>query len=110
MSLWLKLREVFFGSASVRGVTGKAAATTLIDQIVHGGLKSLPDEQLMALVGLLVTTPGMRTPLRGSVRFMDSVMRQWQKKRAISARQRQGILNILEKAYPHNLAAELRNL
>ena len=110
MSLWLKLREVFFGSASVRGITGKAAATNLIDQIVHGGLRSLADGQLMSLVELLVTTPAMRTPLRGSTRFLDSVTRQWRTKRTISPRQRQGILNILERAYPHNLAAELRNI
>lgn len=110
MSLWLRLREVFFGSASVRGITGKAAATTLIDQIAHGGLRSLSDEKLMSLVDLLLNTPAMRVPLRGNARFLDSVSRQWSKKTTISPRQRNGILNILEKAYPHNLAAELRNI
>ena len=110
MSIWLRLREVFFGSASVRGVTGKSAATTLIDQIVHGGLRSLSDQRLMSLVDLLLGTPNMRIPLRGNTRFLDSVSHQWAKKATISPRQRNGILNILEKAYPHNLAAELRNI
>lgn len=110
MSIWIRIREIFFGSSSIRKLSGKSAATALIEQIAHGGLRSLSDDKLMSLVGVLLDNTGTRVPLRGNARFLDSVARQWSRKGSISARQRQGILNVLERAYPHNLAAELGNL
>jgi hypothetical protein len=107
---WSRLQEWLFGTGSVKPRTTKATATQLIDQIAHGGVAVLSDERLMALVDLLLNEPGLRVALRGNVRFLGSVSRQWAKKSHISARQRQGVLNVVQRAYPHNLAAELRNL
>lgn len=107
---WFRLREWLFGSAAVRASTPKSTATFLIDQIAHGSVRTLPDDRLMALVDLLLDQPGLRAGLRGNTRFLESVSRQWAKRQQITPRQRQGILNVLERAYPHNLAAELRNL
>jgi len=107
-SAWLRIRQWLFGSKSVRPATTKATATALIDRIAHGGLRGLSDQDLMDVVELLLANFGLRTGLRGNVRFLDSVLRQWGRKGTISPRQRQGILNVLERAYPHNLAAVLR--
>ncbi len=110
MGPFQRLRVWLFGSRSARPVTTRSTATALIDQIAHGGARSLPDSQLMQLVDLLVTQPGLRRGLRGNTRFLENVRAQFVKKQVISARQRQGLLNVIEKAYPHNLAAELRYL
>lgn len=107
-SAFLRVRQWLFGSKSVRLTSAKSTATALIDRIAHGGLRGLSDEQLMSVVELLLANVGLRTGLRGNVRYLDSVSRQWGKKGSISARQRQGILNVLERAYPHNLAAVLQ--
>lgn len=106
----VRIREWLFGPIPVGRSSSRLIATSLIQQIAHGGLRSLSDERLMALVDLLLDNPGLRTALRGNARFLESVSRQYGKKRQISARQRQALYNILERAYPHNLAAELSRL
>jgi hypothetical protein len=106
----LRMREWLFGPVRTTHGSPRMVATSLIQQIAHGGLRSLSDEQLMALVDMLLDEHGLRTGLRGNARFMQSVSRQYSRKRQISAKQRHAIYNILERAYPHNLAAELRNI
>jgi hypothetical protein len=103
-----RLRKLLFGSVPQHGQVARRVGTRLIDRIAHGELRTLEDAELMELVDYLLTRSQLRTPLRGNTRFLESVAAQFHRKRAISARQRQGILNILERAYPHNLAAELR--
>jgi hypothetical protein len=104
-----RLRRLLFGSISHSGRGARRVGTKLIDQIAHGELRTLDDSELMELVDYLLTRPQLRAPLRGNTRFLDSVAAQFHRKGCISSRQRQGVLNILERAYPHNLAAELRH-
>jgi len=53
---------------------------------------------------------GPRNLLCIAVRFLARVTRFWQKNRPVGARQRQGMLDILERTYAHSLAVELRTL
>lgn len=108
--LVLRVREWLFGPVPVGTSPSKLVATSLIQQIAHRGVRSLSDNSLMALVGLLLDNPGLRTGLRGNARFLESVSRQYAKKRRISPKQRLALCNILERAYPHNLAATLSQL
>ena len=103
-----RLRRLLFGSVPRHGGGARRMGTRLIDRIAHGELRALEDAELMELVDYLLTRPQLRTPLRGNTRFLESVAAQFHRKETISIRQRQGILNILERAYPHNLAAELQ--
>ena len=107
-SLWYRLRLWLFGYTPPHGGGARRIGTALIDRIAHGHLQELTDDDLMLLVEYLITNRPLRTPLRGNTRFLDSVAAQYHRKGQISAKQRQAILNILERAYPHNLAAELR--
>lgn len=63
---------------------------------------------LMELVDFVLTTPQLRCPLRGNTRFLDSVAAQYHRKLQLSPKQRQATYNVLERAYPHNVAAELK--
>ena len=103
-----RLRAWLFGREPEGAGTARQVGTRLIHQISHGGLRDLGDSELMDLVDYLLTTPQLRYPLRGSTRFLQSVAAQYHRNRSISPKQRQGILNVLEQAYPHNLAAELK--
>lgn len=103
-----RLRRWLFGSIPAGTGRARSVGTTLIHQIAHGGLRALSDEELMELIDYLLTTPQLRRPLRGNTRFLGSVAAQYHRKRQLTSRQRQAIYNILERAYPHNLAAELR--
>lgn len=106
----LRIREWLFGPVRAGSGSPRLMATSLIQQIAHGGVRNLTDDHLMALVDLVLSHQGLRRGLRGNARFLESVSRQHARKGEISPRQRQAIHNILERAYPHNLAAELRNL
>jgi len=88
----------------------RGIATGLIHRIAHGGLRGLPDAELMHVVDAVLSNPELRAGLYGNTRFLMSVARQWTRRRTISARQRQGLLNVLERAYPHNLAALLQRM
>lgn len=108
--MFARLQRWLFGSGAARNSgSARRIGTALIHQIAHGGIRQLSDEELMELVDYLLTTPQLRKPLHGNSRFMNSVASQYHRKRKLSARQRQAIYNILEKAYPHNLAVELRH-
>jgi len=109
-NLTVRVREWLFGPIPTRHSSSKLVATSLIQQIAHGGVRSLSDEGLLALVEMILQAPGLRIALRGNVRFLESVSAQYGKKSTISAKQRQALYNILERAYPHNLAAELGRL
>ena len=108
MDLWDRVRVWLFGTTPPHGGQARRIGVGLIGQITHGGLHSLSDPALMELVDYLLTTSQLRTPLRGNTRFLESVAAQYHRKQTISAKQRQAIHNILERAYPHNLAAELK--
>ena len=101
------IKDWLFGTVPHHGGRARGIGTALIDRIVNGGLRGLDSDQLMQLVNFLLTTPQLRRPLRGNARFLQSVSASYSKKNVLSAAQRQAILNILERAYPHNLAAEL---
>lgn len=103
-----QLRAWLFGSVPSHGGHARRMGTALIHQIAHGGLRTLSEEQLMQMVDYLLTTPPLRQPLRGNTRFLESVASQYHRKQQLSAKQLQAIYNILERAYPHNLAAELQ--
>lgn len=107
IELVVRVREWLFGPVPTGHSSSKLIATSLIQQIAHGGIRSLSDDRLMAVVDLLLGDVGLRTALRGNARFLESVSAQYQKKQRISSKQRQALYNILERAYPHNLAAEL---
>lgn len=105
---WIaRLREVLFGSRPRHGGAARQAGVRLVEAITTGGVRGLPDELLMALVDQLLTIPQLRRPLRGNVHFLGSVAGQYHRKGLISERQRVGVLNVLERAYPHNLVADL---
>jgi hypothetical protein len=106
----LSIREWLFGPVRASTTSPRMMATSLIQQIAHGGIRPLSDEHLMALVDMVLDDSGLRRGLRGNVRFLESVSQQYARKRQVSARQRQALYNVLERAYPHNLAAELRNI
>jgi hypothetical protein len=103
-----QLRRWLFGGGSTRAGRARRIGTSLIRRIAHGELRQLEEAQLMELVDFILTTPQLRYPLRGNTRFLDSVAAQYHRKRQLSARQLQAVFNILERAYPHNLAAELK--
>ena len=106
--LFGRLRTWLFGSTPRHGGAARRIGVALIRQIAEGGVHALDDDDLMSLTGFIATTRELRIPLRGNRRFIDSVTVQYLRKRKISPAQRQAVLNILERAYPHNLAAELR--
>lgn len=110
MTLWDRFRVWLYGPTLGSAGSAKRDATELIARIAHRGLQGLSDEELMQVVEVVARRDELRVPLRGNVRFIDSVLAQWERKGSITLRQRVGLMNILERAYPHNLAAELRNL
>ena len=77
------------------------------DILLHG-LGSLGTAELVELTEFLLTNRPLRRALRGNTRFLESVCAQYRRKGRLSGKQRTGVLNILERAYPHNLAAELQ--
>jgi hypothetical protein len=101
-------RTWLFGSTEVTRASIRQFGARLIEKIAMGGLQTLSDDELMAVVDRLLTSRSLRVPLRGNVRFLGSVAAQYHRKRTLTPKQRQAILNILERAYPHNLAAELK--
>jgi len=108
MRLVSSIREFLFGYQPRHGGQARKVGTALIHQIAHGGLRDLDVDRLMELVDFLLTTPQLRRPLRGNTRFLGSVAARYHRNRQLTQRQIQAIYNILERAYPHNLAAELR--
>lgn len=108
-SLIARLRVWLFGSVPAHGGKARSIGTALIHQIAHGGLRTLNDQQLVELVNYLLTSPPLRKPLRGNTRFLQSVSARHSKNGSISDKQRQAIYNVLERAYPHNLAYVLRH-
>jgi hypothetical protein len=105
-----RLRAWLFGTSPRPLRSARRQAAALIGRIAEGGLRALRDDELMDLVDLLLEHPEFRVPLRGNVRFLDSVSRQYAAKQRITQKQRSAIHNVLERAYPHNLAVELRYL
>ena len=103
-----RLRAWLFGSVPAHGGRARALATRLITQIAHGGLRTLTTDELMELVDFLLTNQPLRRPLRGNTRFLQSIAASYHKKRSLTPKQQQAVYNILERAYPHNLAAELK--
>jgi len=103
-----RMRTWLFGRVPSGTGQARRIGTALLHQIAHGGVRELSEPDLMELVDYLLTTASLRSPLRGNTRFLSSVAAQYHKKRALSPKQRQAIYNILERAYPHNLAVELR--
>lgn len=103
------LRQWLYDRSAI-APSARRDAVELIGKSSSGQLRRLADEELAALVGTLLASREYRTALRGNVRFLDSVSKQYAKKRSFSLKQRYALYNILERAYPHNLAAELRNL
>jgi hypothetical protein len=103
-----RLRTWLFGNIPAHGGQARRLGTALIHQIAHGGLRTLKEEELMQMVDYLLTTPQLRYPLRGNTRFLESVAAQYHRKHELSPKQLQAVYNILERAYPHNLAAELK--
>ena len=115
MSFWLanlfdRWREFLFGSASVRGRDARGFGVGLLKKLREdsSGLPDLRDEDLISLVEYLLTNGTLRRPLQGNVRFLQSVAVRFRRRNTLSLKQREGILKILLKAYPHNLAHELR--
>lgn len=108
MSLIARLREWLFGSVPPHGGGARRLGTALIEKITFGKLRELSQNELMTLVDFLLTNSQLRRPLRGNTRFLESVASQYHRKRALTSKQLQAVYNILERAYPHNLAAELK--
>ena len=85
----------------------RAGGVSLIGATTMGQLREVSDAELMLLVYRILGEPTYRTALRGNVRFMESVGRRYHGKRTITPKQRDAVIRILERAYPHNLAAIL---
>jgi len=102
--------QFLFGSAAVRGQGARGFGVTLLNRLLEddNALRELSDVELVSLVEYLLTNRSLRRPLQGNVRFLQSVTVQFRRKGSMSLKQRGGVLNILERAYPHNLAHELR--
>lgn len=92
------------------GMSPKRDAVELIGKLTAGDLRRLTDEELNDLISTLLKTSGHRTALRGNVRFLESVTKGYARRKSFTFKQRYAVYNILERAYPHNLAAELRNI
>lgn len=107
MNILSRLRVWLFGTVPGHGGHARRIGTQLITQIAHGGLRPLSSEELVELVEFLLTNSALRRPLRGNTRFLQSVTNYFRRRGKLTPAQRTGVLNILEKAYPHNLAAEL---
>lgn len=105
--LWEGLRRFLFGATPRHGGEARVLAWRLVKTIEENGLLRLSDEELMDVVDHCLTIKQLRVPLRGNVRFLGSVAAQFHKRRSLSPKQRQGVLNVLQRAYPHNLVAEL---
>jgi hypothetical protein len=97
------LRRFLFGAP----VGARAAAVPLLGTTIQGELHATNDVELMLVVFRILGDPSFRAALRGNVRFMESVGRQYDKRGTITPRQRTAVIRILERAYPHNLAAIL---
>ncbi len=102
-----RLREMLFGSRVSHGGTARSFGKGMLQELETQGLCSLSDEDLISLVEYLLTHKELRRPLRGNARFLQSVAAQYRRRGNVTAKQRQGVLNVLERAYPHSLAAEL---
>lgn len=105
-----RLKEALFGTMPGRTVGARRFGAEFLKRLTDGGIgvRELSDDDLMELVQYLLTNRSLRRPLQGNERFLSSVEGQYRKKGSISERQRTGILNVIERSYPHNLAAELR--
>jgi hypothetical protein len=101
------VRDRLFGTKPRHGGEARRDVWRLLQAIDREGLRTLQDGDLMALVDQLLTIPQLRRPLRGNVRFLGSVARSYHRKGTITPRQRTGIENVLQRAYPHNVVAEL---
>lgn len=106
--LLVALRGWLYGNAAK--VTSRRDAVELIGKASSGELRRLTDQSLYDVIQVLLSVSGYRTALRGNVRFLESVSKSYTKRRRFTLKQRYALYNILERAYPHNLAAELRNL
>ena len=96
---WTIESSSFNSQGSVRQYLAHSQSSTTFD---------LRDEDLISLVEYLLTNGTLRRPLQGNVRFLQSVAVRFRRRNTLSLKQREGILKILLKAYPHNLAHELR--
>ena len=105
-----RLRAWWNGNLGTTVAPEREQATTLIRKLAHGELRRLSDPELVDLAGVLLSTPHLREPLRGNARFLESVAAQYARKRTLSVKQRFALYNILERAYPHNLAVHLLKL
>lgn len=102
-----RLREWLHGKPATNTPAERRDATQLVATLLDGELRRLSDQDLGALIEVLLGTPTYRTALRGNARFLESVARRFAKTGEISYKQRYAIYNVLERAYPHNLAAGL---
>jgi hypothetical protein len=108
MNVLRRLRELLFGHTPMNHGTVRRRGAELLTAISDGDLERLRPDQLVDLTEVILTIGPLRKPLHGNTRFLQSVCSQYRKKGVLSPRQRRGMLNILQKAYPHNLAVDLR--
>jgi hypothetical protein len=106
---WIvRLRDHLFGTRPRHGGGARAAGRSLLAALLDGQVARLDDRELMNLIDELLTHPQLRRPLRGNTRFLGSVARGFHRRHSLTPNQRVAVLRVLEKAYPHNLAGELR--
>jgi hypothetical protein len=104
-----RVRAWIFGRSATESPREQNVARHPVDLVRHlsdGGLRRLSDDELAQLLTLLLGDPAYRAPLRGNTKFLESVDRQYRRKRSLTYKQRQAIYNVLERAYPHNLVVE----
>lgn len=107
MSFLKSLREWLFGVQPDHGGHARRLGSELVAKLTSTGLAGLAPDQLVDLVEFLLTNSALRRPLRANTRFLQNVTSRYRRNGRLSAKQIQAIRNILERAYPHNLAAEL---
>ncbi len=106
--MWTRLKRWLLGTPAREDPPVHRVSRQVLDNVVAQRVSLLDDEGLVTLVELVLTTPMMRKALHGNERFLRSVAMQYRKKRCLSPRQRRGVLNVLERAYGHNLAYQIQ--
>lgn len=107
MRILARLRQWLFNARPTVQREQRRDVTKLLQQLVEGQVRRVSDDDLIALVEELGADPRYKVALRGNTRFLRSVATHFARKRRLTMKQRYAVYNILERAFPRNLPADL---